>query len=88
MNYKGLLMLKLKEFFERHPDFTIGAVIYSACSLKFKGGDFTKGNLYEMEDEEFYGLLTKALVSEDQDKAEAQREEEEYKLKMMQDGKD
>jgi len=75
MNHKGLIIVKIKEFSQRHPEFSIGAILYSAMSLKYKGTEFTKGALFEISDEDLYGLLTKAQIAEDIDKMEAMNQE-------------
>lgn len=67
MDYRPLVIAKIKEFSERHPDMTVGAILYSAMNMKYKNADFTKGNLYETKDSEFYALLSKALVEANQE---------------------
>jgi hypothetical protein len=64
LNYKPLTQAKLKEFMEKLPEYSIGNILYAALSIKFKNTDFCKGDLFSLEDEEFYGLLSKALVVE------------------------
>ena len=64
MNYKPLIQAKLKEFSEKLPEYTIGNILYAALSIKYKNTDFCKGDLFSLQDEEVYELLSKALVIE------------------------
>ena len=69
-NYNYVILEKIREFVEKHPDHSIGAVIYSAMNIKFKHENFTKAGLYQTSNEELYNLLSKALVEADQAKTE------------------
>jgi hypothetical protein len=64
LNYKPLIQAKIREFSEKLPEYTMGNVLYAALSIKFKNSNFCKGDLFSLEDEECYELLSKALVVE------------------------
>lgn len=74
MEYIHLVLAKIQEFQERHPSTTVGAMFYGAMHLKFKNKEFTKGNLFELEDDELYGLLSRALVVANQQEQDDQEE--------------
>lgn len=67
MNYFPLVKLKLEEFMDEVPGYTMGQILYSALILKYKNKEFTKVDLRELSDEEFYSLLSKALVHEQEE---------------------
>ena len=64
LNYKPLIQAKIKEFYEKLPDYSFGNILYSALSVKFKNKDFKKGDIFALNDEEVYEILSKSLMIE------------------------
>lgn len=67
MNYKPLITLKIKEFSEKIPSYSISEIFYSALNVKFKSCEFKKSDILEISDTEFYSLLSKAMEKELED---------------------
>ena len=65
MNYKPLFLDKLKECFDRLPEYSVGEILYSMLTqLNKSGKEINKASLMEIDDEDFYISIGKALKSE------------------------
>lgn len=70
MNHLHLSLEKIKEHKKHMEERTLGEILYGAIALKYKTKDFTMGDLFKIQDEELYGLLSKSLIREIEDREE------------------
>jgi len=66
MNYKALVIDKLKEFSENpeFKDYSVGELLYSVFAQIPSGVDFKKSSLLEIPDGSMYTLIEKAIKKE------------------------
>lgn len=66
VNYKPLILEKIKEFSSERPDYSLGEIIHSAITQISKKGVRieTKGDILNITDEEIYKGLCKAFKEE------------------------
>lgn len=68
-NYVALILIKLAEFSEKHPHFTIGDILYSALR-QMPDCDIPKSSAININGKEFYEALHKAIKRADEEEKE------------------
>ncbi len=64
MNYKPLINIKLKEYQEEFPEYTLGEILYSMLVSHDKNKDFKKADFLSMSDADIYGALSRSFATE------------------------
>lgn len=64
MNYKAIGLNTLVEYAEKHPDYTLGQVLYSFLRKPISGIE-SLGELNDISDEDMYTMIEKARDNEE-----------------------
>ena len=63
MNYKAIALSTLTEYAEKHPEYTLGQILYSFLRKPISGIEKV-GDLNYMSDEDMYTIIEKARDTE------------------------
>lgn len=66
INYKPLVVEKIKEFGSKFPEYSIGEILYSTFGILKAGEDLKTSNLLKIKDSTFYTALEMAMKREEE----------------------
>ena len=64
MNYKPLIVDKLREYQKEFPEYSFCQILYSAVNVLRKQDEFKKTDLLNISDQDFYTALSKSFSIE------------------------
>ena len=67
MQYRPLVLNKLKEFSKEFPQYSIGELLYSMIASSGLGEDFTLSKLLKISDQDFYSMIEKSIELESEE---------------------
>ena len=63
MNFKPLVITKIKQFSKEFPEYTFGQMLYSILSKE----NFKLSTLLDLDDEELYSMVERSIKKEQND---------------------
>jgi len=64
MNFRPLVIAKLKEFSEKCPALSFGELMFSIVSSMKRGADFDKTDLLKVSDQDMYTCIERSIKKE------------------------